>query len=51
MKTKFKSDYKFIANGRLFKTYDEVVDYANSLDLRIANTEKFRGRTLITLNK
>jgi len=51
MKTKFKSDYKFIANGKLFKTYEDVVSYAELLGLRITNTEKSRGRTIISLNQ
>ena len=51
MKTKFKSNYQFIANGKLFKTFADVEKYAESMGLRVSNTEKHRGRNLITLTK
>lgn len=42
----------YIADGKRFKTYEEVCEYAEKLGLRITNTETIRKNTyLISLNK
>lgn len=42
---------KYICNGRYFKSYDEVIAYAASINCRVSNTETIRKNTyLITLN-
>jgi len=47
-----KNQEKYIADGRFFKTFQEVEDYAKSIGMRITNTETIRKNTfLISLNK
>lgn len=48
----------YIVNGKFFHKYEAVVEYAESLGLRVTNTENIRGsknnfpkRVLITLDK
>lgn len=43
---------KYIANGNYFNSFDEVLNYAKSLKLRITSTVTIRKNTfLISLNK
>ena len=51
IKTKAMKTEKYIANGRIFKTFEEVEKYAKERNLRITNTETIRKDTfLISLN-
>lgn len=52
MVSDYKTKEKYIANGKSFNSYEEVVSYAAWLELRITNTETIRkGVYLISLNK
>jgi len=42
----------YVADGRRFKSFEEVLTYASSIGLRVVNTETIRkGVHLITLSK
>lgn len=54
MKKQIKSDLKdrYLANGRMFNSLEEVESYASENGWRITNTEIIRkGLNLISLNK
>lgn len=41
----------YIVNGRYFHSYEEVVNYAASINCRVSNTQTIgKGKYLITLN-
>lgn len=47
-----KKQEKYIADGRFFKTFQEVEEYSKLKNMRITNTETIRKDTfLISLNK
>ena len=47
-----KTKERYITNGTIFSSYEEVEEYASKLGMRITNTETIRkGVYLITLNK
>ncbi len=42
---------KYIANGKIFYSYGEVIEYAKENNLRVSNTQTIKKHTyLITLN-
>jgi hypothetical protein len=45
----------YLCNGRILNSYDECEQYANSLAMRITNTETIRTkkgtRYIVTINK
>jgi hypothetical protein len=46
-----KTKERYIANGKIFASYEEVEQYAKEQGLRITNTETIRKNVyLITLN-
>lgn len=41
---------KYICNGKIFRSYDDVVTYAASINCRVSNTQTIKkGTYLITL--
>lgn len=40
---------QYIANGRFFKTYPDVLKYAEDNNFRVSSTETIRGKCVVSL--